>query len=138
MVPKILIADDYPDTRSGIIGIVEVELGELGKDFEVVEADDGRAAIEAIRNAESMKFDLVMTDLNMPYNDGIDVVNVALDANIPDVVLATARDLEYLHEKYGEDTIGKLKKRGLRVLRKPCEYDVIVKNLIDPLRKRTG
>ena len=56
---KILVADDHPVVRAGIVGLLETEPG-----FEVVaEADSGEAAIELTATHEP---EVVLMDLRMP------------------------------------------------------------------------
>ncbi len=61
---KILIVDDSMSMRR----LVHGTLSEAG--HEVVEADDGTSAL-AIANDGSSRFDVVVTDVNMPNMDGI-------------------------------------------------------------------
>jgi DNA-binding NarL/FixJ family response regulator len=60
---RIVVADDHPIVRAGIIGLLEAESG-----LEVVgEAADGA---EAVAVAASERPDLVLMDLRMPHLDG--------------------------------------------------------------------
>ena len=60
---RIVVADDHPIVRAGIIGLLEAEAG-----LEVVgEAADGA---EAVAVAASERPDLVLMDLRMPQLDG--------------------------------------------------------------------
>ena len=63
LIPRILIVDD------------EVEFRVLVRDalpgFDVVEAEHGKEALEVVRN---VKLDLVITDINMPIMDGIQLL----------------------------------------------------------------
>ncbi|ABP66435.1 response regulator receiver protein [Caldicellulosiruptor saccharolyticus DSM 8903] len=61
-MPKILVVDDSPVVKK----IVTTTL--VKKGFEVREALDGVAALEVLLNE---KIDLVITDLNMPKMDGL-------------------------------------------------------------------
>uniref|UniRef100_A0A7C5Z7N3 Response regulator n=1 Tax=Caldicellulosiruptor owensensis TaxID=55205 RepID=A0A7C5Z7N3_9FIRM len=61
-MPKILVVDDSPVVKK----IVTTTLAKKG--FEVKEALDGVAALEVLL---SEKIDLVITDLNMPKMDGL-------------------------------------------------------------------
>lgn len=62
-VVRVLVADDHPVVRSGLVGMLTVE-----PDVEVVgEVADGAAAVEAAR---ALRPDLVLMDLRMPVLDG--------------------------------------------------------------------
>lgn len=63
---KILIVDDFSTMRR----IVKNLLGDLGF-FNTAEAEDGNSALAELRKA---KFDLVVTDWNMPGMPGIDLL----------------------------------------------------------------
>lgn len=62
---KILLVDDQPDVLATLARALE----RLG--HQVVQANDGRQALRALR-AEPC--DLVMTDINMPEMDGIELI----------------------------------------------------------------
>jgi DNA-binding NarL/FixJ family response regulator len=62
-VIRVLVADDHPIVRSGIVGLLTA-----APDIEVVgEAADGRAAVDA---AIELEPDIVLMDLRMPRLDG--------------------------------------------------------------------
>ena len=65
MKPKILIADDDADLRA-MLGVA------LGQDYQVVEAEDGLEALSEFIVGEG-PIDLVVTDLNMPGMDGVEL-----------------------------------------------------------------
>ena len=67
MPKKILITEDSPTMRSLIIST----LADLG-DFEIVEAANG---FEALRILPREKVDLVITDINMPDINGLELVS---------------------------------------------------------------
>lgn len=62
----ILVIDDEVAIRRGVVAY----LGRLG--HEVTEATNGE---DAVRLATEKRFDLVITDVNMPKMDGIEVIN---------------------------------------------------------------
>lgn len=82
---KILIVDDFSTMRR----IVKNLLNDLGF-YNTAEADDGTTALEELRKA---KYDLIITDWNMPGMPGIDLLKqVRADAalnKIP-VLMVTA------------------------------------------------
>jgi two-component system chemotaxis response regulator CheY len=64
---KILIAEDSPTMRNLIVSTI-VSMG----DFEIVQAANG---FEALRILPREKVDLVITDINMPDINGLELVN---------------------------------------------------------------
>ncbi|MFN0085594.1 MAG: response regulator [Blastocatellia bacterium] len=66
MSEKVLIADDDRDARVLWSAVAEAE------NFTVVEAEDGREAIEILR--KDADFALVISDLMMPLADGYEVL----------------------------------------------------------------
>ncbi|OUS31573.1 response regulator [Gammaproteobacteria bacterium 45_16_T64] len=62
---KILVVDDSPSMRQ----MISFTLGSAG--FAVEEVDDGAAALIA---AKKQQFDLVISDVNMPKMNGIEMV----------------------------------------------------------------
>jgi two-component system chemotaxis response regulator CheY len=67
VLKKILIAEDSPTMRSLIVSTIAA----LG-DFEIVEAANG---FEALRILPREKVDLVITDINMPDINGLELVS---------------------------------------------------------------
>ena len=81
---KILLVDDEPEIRNMLSIFLGVE------DFEIVEADCGKAAL---RTAVSAKPDLVVLDLGLGDMDGIDVIKALRQfSNMPIVVLTARSD----------------------------------------------
>lgn len=63
MTKKILIVDDYKDLR-------EMILNQLESSYDVSCAENGAEALKVLR---LKKFDLVVTDFNMPLMDGLEL-----------------------------------------------------------------
>ena len=82
--PTVLVADDNPDMRRYIAGL-------LADAYEVVTAEDGAAALEAAR---AVRPDLVLSDVMMPNLDGFGLLQAlradAATAGTP-VILLSAR-----------------------------------------------
>jgi two-component system NarL family response regulator len=77
---RILVADDHPIVRDGIISIVEVE-----KDMRVVaQAEDG---IKAVELAKKHQPDIILLDLRMPGLDGLEVVAQIQSLRLPSKVI---------------------------------------------------
>jgi two-component system chemotaxis sensor kinase CheA len=94
--PRALVVEDAPVARELLCGILRT----LGLD--VAEAIDGR---QGLQMAKSYPPDIVITDVEMPYMDGIDMVREfkasAPLAQIPVIVLttdATGQNRERLEE----------------------------------------
>lgn len=66
-MPRVLVVEDSPVMR-GLIGSLVGELGEI----EVVEVDNG---LEALRVLAQQSFDLIITDINMPNINGLELLS---------------------------------------------------------------
>ncbi len=66
---KVLVCDD----EEVVLKVVQVSLE--GKGAEVIVARDGRKALELLR-APGNDFDLIITDIHMPYYNGDDVLRL--------------------------------------------------------------
>lgn len=67
MTKKILITEDSPTMRSLIVSTIQA----MG-DFDIIEAANG---FEALRELPRNKVDLVITDINMPDINGLELVS---------------------------------------------------------------
>lgn len=83
--PKILVVEDSPTMRQLIVFALKRLKGVI-----VVEANDG---VDGLKKLSSDRFDLVMTDINMPVMDGLKLVslirNDATHKDTPIVVITT-------------------------------------------------
>src|SRR5258708_7458907 len=62
---RILVADDHPVVRDGIVSIIEIE-----RDMRVVaQAENG---VEAVELAKKLLPDIILLDLRMPRMDGLE------------------------------------------------------------------
>ncbi len=85
MTQRVLIADDEPLARERIALL----LNAIDPAIEVVEASNGATAIAAIN---SSSLDAVFLDIQMPEQDGFDVVAAIGPSNMPPTVFVTAYD----------------------------------------------
>jgi len=115
---KALVVDDERDMRWLLAGLLR------DQGFEVVEAEDGRAALEQIAREPP---DVVLLDLRMPGLDGIQVLEQAraVDPHMPVVIVTAYGDLcsavravrlgasDFLSKPFGNDEILFTIKRAL-------------------------
>lgn len=105
-MPRILVIDDEPAVRKTIRIILE------RAGHEVVEAPNGRIAMEKLG---SMTVDVVITDILMPDQEGIETIVALRRTGSPIKILAISgggrsNNVDYLRmaEKLGaDDTLGK-------------------------------
>ena len=110
---RILSVDDSTSIRQ----MVSFTLGKAG--YEVVEAVDGKDGLD---KAGAGKFDLIITDLNMPNMDGISFVknlrNSYYNLDLPVVMLTTTSDGALKEEALGA---------GVNMfLNKPIQPEVLI------------
>jgi two-component system, chemotaxis family, chemotaxis protein CheY len=92
MNPKVLLADDSTTMRKIIVRLLD----EVGVESPT-EAVDGA---EAIAKFQAGKFDLVLTDWNMPNKTGLDVVREirAMNATVPIIMITTEAEQRRMSE----------------------------------------
>jgi two-component system chemotaxis response regulator CheY len=74
---KVLVVEDSPTMRQLIVFALKRIRG-----FQIVEANDG---VDGLKKLSSEKFDLILTDINMPIMDGLKLVSmVRNDPNYKD------------------------------------------------------
>jgi len=82
---KILVVDDSATMRSMLMSIIE----EI-KDVELVEANNG---FEALKALPQQSFDLIITDINMPEINGLEIVHFVKSnpayQKIPLIIIST-------------------------------------------------
>ncbi|GBD99147.1 chemotaxis protein CheY [bacterium BMS3Abin07] len=83
---KILIVDDSTTTRSLIRAVIE----DMSDDFDAYEAQTG---FEALKLLPSESFDLIITDINMPDINGLELISFvksnAAYRDIPLIIVST-------------------------------------------------
>ncbi len=89
MTKTIVVVDDFENTRK----VIQFSLKTI--DAEILQAENGK---EALRFFDGRKIDLLITDLNMPEMDGIELVS-QVRSNIsymfiPIIMLTTERNQE--------------------------------------------
>jgi two-component system chemotaxis response regulator CheY len=85
-VPRILIAEDSPTMRSLLASSLEA----LGGGVKVTEVATG---FEALRQLPRVRFDLVVTDINMPDINGLELISFVKGnpayRDIPTIIVST-------------------------------------------------
>ena len=119
--PVILVVDDDPGLRESFRLILDDE-------YEVVEAPDGPAALETVR---ANQVDLVLLDIRLPGQDGIEVLEriKALDEGV-EVILVTA-------VKTVRTAVAAMKLGAFDYLTKPFEEDELLALVRRALEKRS-
>jgi two-component system chemotaxis response regulator CheY len=88
---KILIVEDSSTTRSLIRAVIE----DLGDEFDAYEAQTG---FEALKILPSESFDLIITDINMPDINGLELISFVKNndayKHIPMIIVSTERSEE--------------------------------------------
>ncbi|MBI3393619.1 MAG: sigma-54-dependent Fis family transcriptional regulator [Nitrospirae bacterium] len=108
---RALVVDDDPHSREVLQEILE------RNQFEVVTADGGEAAIAAARESP---FDILLTDLRMPNQDGIEVLEAIRDIN-PDIVGIVLTGFGTI-----ETAVRAVKAGAFEYLTKPFKVDEVV------------
>src|SRR5947199_1547515 len=106
---KILLVEDDPDTQAALAMLFEME------GFEVITASDGE---EAYLRAVSESPDLIVTDINMPKVNGLDLIRlVRSDGRIEGIpiVAMSAVEKQYLNHA--------MELGAIAVAQKPIEFD---------------
>lgn len=88
---KILIVEDSSTTRSLIRAVIE----DLGDDYDAYEAETG---FEALKLLPSESFNLIITDINMPDINGLELISFVKNndayKHIPMIIVSTERSEE--------------------------------------------
>ncbi len=107
---RVLVVDDEPDVRK----VIKRILTQAG--YDVIEAEDGEKAIEAINEGENpVLLNVIISDIRMPKMNGIEAINYFQQQwpRVPIIVLTGIPDMEM--------AIGFLKKGVVDYLVKPVE-----------------
>ena len=89
---RVLVVDDEGSLRRLVRTILEME------GHEVVEAEDGRFALQVLQKEGLTAFDVIVLDLMMPWIDGWEVLR-NLDTERPRVIVLTAREDAYAESR---------------------------------------
>ncbi len=121
---RVLIAEDSAVTRAFLVNTLE----ELSDQIDIVEASSG---FEALKQLPRERFDLIITDINMPDINGLELISFVRNnpeyAHIPLIVVTTERGErdrekglalgadEYLVKPIDPEEFQKLVKKYLRI-----------------------
>ncbi len=112
--PRILIAEDFEDNRIAL----KLLLNHAG--YEVIEAEDGRAAVEAVQRD---KPDLVLMDITLPVVDGLqatrEIRNHGEFERLP-IIIVSAHDNEDIRRQA-------IEAGGSEYISKPIEIEKLKK-----------
>lgn len=88
---RILVAEDEEPARKGIVNLVR----SIHPEYQIVaQARNGKLALELIRKLHP---DLVLTDIRMPYMDGLELMRAIRELGLPVrfIIVSTYADFEY-------------------------------------------
>jgi two-component system chemotaxis response regulator CheY len=121
----VLVIDDEPDVRK----VVRLTLEKAG--YYVVEAEDGRQAIQVLNEGEHpMVLDVIMTDIRMPRINGLEAMDYFQREypSVPLIVLTGFPDLEM--------AMGLMKREVTDYLVKPVDREKLLAAVADALEQR--
>ncbi len=100
-MPSLLIVDDHPIFRKGLVALIKDEF----KDSSITEAMDGAQAISAL---DKMQFEVVILDIDMPEKSGIEVLDYILAKGIKTrpVILTMHNDELFFNEAFDRGAKG--------------------------------
>ncbi|HEY9046397.1 MAG TPA: response regulator [Ohtaekwangia sp.] len=118
---KILVCDD----DDAVLKIIQIAL--RNENMEVLVANDGRKALQYLQ--ENHAFDLVITDIHMPYHNGDEVLKTIREdqkKNTPIIMLSSDGE---------EEVIALALKLGVNeFITKPVDTDKLIKKIKKLLR----
>jgi len=118
---KILVCDD----DEAVLQIIQIAL--RNEKMETVLANDGRKALQYLH--ENTSFDLIITDIHMPYHNGDDVLKTVREEqkkNTPIIMLSSDGE---------EEVIALALKLGVNeFITKPVDTDKLIKKIRKLLR----
>jgi DNA-binding response OmpR family regulator len=119
--PVLLIVEDHEDTR-----LMYAEF--LAPDFEVIQAEDGEQALDAMRTRRP---DVVITDLSLPRVDGFELVaRMRGDAELRSIPIICLSG----YGGQGHD-VRALEAGCNRMLQKPCMPDALAAVALELIRE---
>jgi two-component system response regulator len=87
---RILVVEDNP----GDVELLKLSLEQAGVDFQLTVLEDGSSALAHVRAADAVRADLAIIDLNLPQNDGLEILAAIHEspafARVPVVVFTSS------------------------------------------------
>jgi DNA-binding response OmpR family regulator len=121
---KILVVDDSSDTREMMTKLLELE------SFDVITAEDGRIGFDT---AKAEHPDIIITDINMPNLNGIEMIRLLrseVDFSSVPIMAITA---------YGQNVAQEAVEAGAdQATTKPIEFDSLIRGIRQLLAARKG
>ena len=121
MTEKILVVDDSDDTREMMAKLLELEA------YRVITAEDG---LVGLNKAETEQPDLIITDINMPNLNGIEMIKLIRNQS-------PVREVPILAiTAYGSTVAAEALAAGAdRATTKPIEFDSLIEGIKQLLAK---
>jgi len=122
---RVLVVDDEPDVRK----VVKMTLTKAG--YDVIEAEDGEKAIEAINEGENpLLLDVIICDIRMPKINGVEAINYFQQQwpRVPLIVLTGFPDMEM--------ATGFIKKGAVAYLVKPVGKEQLTNAVAKAIEQR--
>lgn len=121
MTEKILVVDDSDDTREMMAKLLELEA------YNVITAEDG---LVGLNKAETEQPDLIITDINMPNLNGIEMIKIIRKQS-------PVREVPILAiTAYGSSVAAEALAAGAdRATTKPIEFDSLIDGIKQLLAK---
>ena len=121
LTPKILVVDDEPRMCDSLKFLLS------SQNYDVCTANSGREAIEHLSNKD---FDVALLDIMMPDMDGHQLMDY-INSNKPDTLIVVITGNATL-----ESAVSALRKGAYDYLRKPFEYDELLRTVQNALDQK--
>lgn len=124
---RILVAEDQVMQRIALVGMLQAQ------GYEVDEVEDGQLLLDTLLKGDK-KYDLVITDQNMPKMNGVDALEIiradARFSNLPVIVHSDEVD-----EKEMKERIKRLNAIGVQ---KGEDLSLLIKNILEPNQEQSS
>ena len=97
--PAVLIAEDYPDFRAGILALLEPLA------LNCIPVSNGKLAIDVLSDL-AQELDLLITDMDMPVNTGWDVIEACRTHRADLPIIMQTGEARYTYVKRRAEEFG--------------------------------